>query len=370
VDLDRIGYADFSLRLHTKVQGQRVPLSGTIELTRRCPLECVHCYNSLPMRDETARSGELTTDEHCRILDEIAAAGCLWLLCTGGEIFARHDFIDIYTYAKKKGFLVTLFTNGTLITPKMADYLAEWPPFLIEISVYGATKKTLESITGVSGSYERCMRGIRLLAERGLPLRLKTMALTINRHEISEMKRIAEEEFGLEFRFDAMINPRIDRSDKPLSVRLSPDEVVDLDMQDPKRMSEWSRFCERFNGPLHLDESDSLYHCGGGINSFAIDPYGLLRICGLSTGDAYDLRRGTFREGWEDFLAEIRRKKITRQTKCCTCDLKAMCGMCPAQAELENGDPEEPVDFLCRVAHLRAQALGISVRPHEEGVCC
>ena len=61
----------------------------SIEVTRRCPLACAHCYNNLPMADREARSRELRTEEHFRLLDELAAAGGLWLLFTGGEIFAR-----------------------------------------------------------------------------------------------------------------------------------------------------------------------------------------------------------------------------------------------------------------------------------------
>jgi radical SAM protein with 4Fe4S-binding SPASM domain len=321
------------------------------------------------MDDQKARLNELTYEEHCHILDEITEAGCLWLLYTGGEIFARKDFLNIYTYAKKKGLLITLFTNGIFITPKIADYLAEWRPFSIEITLYGRTKETHERITGVPGSYEKCMRGIRLLMERRVPLKLKTMAITLNKHEIWEIKRFVEEELGLEFRFDAMINPRIDSSQGPLAVRLSPQEVLELDLQDPKRMVEWKSFCERFNGPVH--SSDRLYHCGAGVNSFAIDPSGMLSICGFLHKETYNLRKGSFREGWEDFLTKVRQqKKITRYTKCVACEIKAMCGMCPANGELENRDAEEPVDFLCQVAHLRAKALGFSVKPHGECEYC
>src|SRR5688500_243606 len=103
-------YAGFSQRLHAQSVGQRLPITGTIEITRRCPLVCAHCYNNLPMGDRQARLGELTYAEHCRLLDEISDAGCLWLLYTGGEIFARKDFLDIYTYAKRKGLFITLFT--------------------------------------------------------------------------------------------------------------------------------------------------------------------------------------------------------------------------------------------------------------------
>src|SRR5204863_3061947 len=74
---------------------------------------------------------------------------------------------------------------------------------------------------------------------------------------------------------------------------------------------------------------------------------------------------------WEEFLRRVRdRKKITRLTKCVHCELKAMCGMCPANGELENGDPESPVDFLCRAAHMRAHALDLQVRPHGDCEYC
>jgi radical SAM protein with 4Fe4S-binding SPASM domain len=369
--METLRYSDFSLNLHNGVLGKRIPLGGTIEVTRRCPLSCAHCYNNLPLNDQAARRSELTYEEHCRILDEIAEVGCLWLLFTGGEIFARNDFLDIYTYAKKKGLLITLFTNGILMTPEVADYLSEWRPFSIEMTLYGRTKETYEQVTGISGSYEKCMRGIRLLMERGLPLKLKTMALTMNKHEIWEMKQFVEEELGLEFKFDAMINPRIDRTQNPIALRLSPEEVVELDLKDPKRMAEWKRFGEMFNGPVHsLEHMDKLYHCGAGIQSFTIDPYGMLGICVLSRSHAYDLRKGGFREGWGSFLLDLRQKKATRYTKCVECEIKAMCGMCPANGELENQDPEAPIDFLCQVAHLRAKALGFSVKPHGECEYC
>ena len=208
-------------------------------MTRRCPLECLHCYNNLPMGDMDAKQRELTKEEHFKMLDELVEMGCFWLLYTGGEIFARKDFLEIYTYAKKKGFLITLFTNGTIINEQIADYLVEWPPFAIEITLYGRTRETYEALTAVPGSYDRCLRGIKLLKERGLPLKLKTVATSINKHEVLAMRRFAEDELGVEFKMDGQINPRIDCSQSPLAVRLTPEEVVALDMSAPKGVSEY-----------------------------------------------------------------------------------------------------------------------------------
>ena len=369
--MEVVSYAEFSQGFHRQVRGERVPAEVTVEVTRRCPLACAHCYNNLPMSDRAARNSELTFEEHCRLLDELAEAGCLWLLYTGGEIFARKDFLDIYTYAKRKGFLITLFTNGTMMTPEIADYLLEWRPFSIEITLYGRTRETYERLTGVPGSYERCLRGIDLLRERGLPVKLKSVAVTINKHEIWQMKQFAQEELKLEFKFDAMMSPRIDCSQSPLAVRLTPEETVELDLQDPARVVEWQRFAGQFKQTDHRREaSEELYHCGGGVNSLAIDPQGRMSICVLSHVDAYEWRQGGFSRGWDDYLLKVRQRKSVSLTKCRRCAIKSVCGMCPANGELENGDAEKPVDFLCHVAHLRAEVMGFPAPPHGDCEYC
>lgn len=364
-------YGDWSLGIHQRLSSKRIPFSGSIEVTRRCNNQCLHCYNNLSIGDTKAREKELTVHEYRRIIDEIVDAGCLWLLLTGGEIFIRKDFFDIYSYARHKGLLITLFTNGTLISSEIADQLTQFPPFSIEITIYGRTKATYEAITKIPGSYERCINGINLLMDRNLPLKLKTMAITRNHHEIHELKRFVEEGFGLELKFDAMINPRLDCSQSPLDVRLTPAEVVEMDLLYPERAAEWKRFANQFNNVnIHPDRSNNLYVCGAGNNSFAIDPYGRLSLCVLSSADSYNLRKGSFKEGWTNYLPAERQKKASRQTKCTTCELKSMCGMCPANSELECSDKETPVDYLCQVAHLRAYALDLPKAPHGECEYC
>src|ERR1700721_1426602 len=200
--MEQLTYGAFSADLHERQAGQRVPIQVSIEVTRRCPLECLHCYNNLPMGDLEAKRRELSKEEHFKLLDELVEMGCFWLLYTGGEIFARKDFLEIYTYAKKKGFLITLFTNGTIINEQIADYLAEWPPFAIEITLYGRTRETYEALTQIPGSYDRCLRGITLLRERGLPLKLKTVAPGTTNNDVFALRQFAEEELGVEFKVD------------------------------------------------------------------------------------------------------------------------------------------------------------------------
>ncbi len=369
--MEQLSYGAFSADLHQRQAGERMPLQVSIEVTRRCPLECLHCYNNLPMGDMEAKRREMTKEEHFRMLDELVEMGCFWLLYTGGEIFARKDFLEIYTYAKKKGFLITLFTNGTIINEQIADYLVEWPPFAIEITLYGRTRETYEALTAVPGSYDRCLRGIKLLKERGLPLKLKTVPTSINKHEVGAMRLFAEEELGVEFKMDGQINPRIDCSQSPLAVRLTPEELVALDMADPKGKSEYLRLAKHdLEKPANLSQIDTIYFCGGGMNSFAINAWGEVGICVISQQETFSVRAAGVQAVWEESLLQLRNRKRTRVTKCVECRIQSLCGMCPANGEMENGDRESPVEFLCNVAHLRAQVVGVEIPAHGKCEFC
>ena len=351
--IPELGYGEFSLRLHEKIRNQRIPVAGSVELTFRCNLGCAHCYVACGNRGR-ADQAELSYQEICGILDQLSDEGCLWLLLTGGELFVRRDVLDIYIYAKRRGMFLSLFTNGTLLTPQVADYLAEWRPFEVEITLYGRTQETYERITGVPGSHARCLRGIELLLERGIPLRLKTMLMTLNRHELWDIKAYAES-LGVGFRFDPLLNAELEGVCTPLQYRLSPKEIVAYDLADVGRRKELIDFCERYRD-VRADPR-YLYACGAGLNTFHIDPYGKLSICMMSRTQSYDLRQGGFREGWRDFLSQVRYQAPSGALACHECELLSLCGQCPGWAQLENGDPEKPVAFLCEVAHLRAEAL-------------
>ena len=102
-------YNDWSFGVQQRLSARRIPISGLIEVTQLCNNKCIHCYNNLPGEDLKAKEEELSFAEYRRILDEIVDAGCLWLLFTGGEIFTRKDFIDIYTHSSYADALVKFF---------------------------------------------------------------------------------------------------------------------------------------------------------------------------------------------------------------------------------------------------------------------
>ncbi len=364
-----IDYKDFGASVRKGIQGRRTPVSGALELTWRCNMRCAQCYNNLPA-SHPSRLRELTFEEYRRLLDEVAEMGCFWLLLTGGEVFVRPDFLQIYDHAKQNGFLITIFTNATAITEEAVDHLAGLPPFRVEVSLYGATKETYETVTRTPGSFERCLAGIGRLLDRSISLVLKTVLTTTNHHELPRMKELAAG-LGVKFRYDGTLNARFDCSLDPVSLRLPPERLVAFDLADQARVDALRQSYARFQSlSLSPGQQTAEYWCGAGINGFSVDPFGGLRLCLLSRADGYDLRAGVFQDGWEDFLGCVRARRLTHENRCSGCALRPLCDTCPAHSALECGRTGQPSPFLCELGHLRALVLGLPVPPHGDCDFC
>ena len=348
--IQELDFGEWGQEVLSRLQGRRYPLSGTFELTARCNLACVHCYINQAAVSRAALASELTTLQVKAILDQITAAGCLFLTLTGGEVLLRPDFPEIYRHARQRGMLVSLFTNGTLITPRIADLLAEVQPRVVDITLYGATQATYERVTGVPGSYARVHRGIELLRERGVPLALKTVVLTVNRHEFPAMRAFAEG-LGVRFRYDGLLWPRLDRSQAPLEYQLPLQELVAVEFGDSSMQQEWARLADRFSGQRL--RSENIYTCGIGQRSFHIDSAGQLSGCMGARRPAYDLLQMSFQAGWEK-LGSLRQQERQLETACRTCTLNDLCSQCPGWSQAVDGSDETPVEFLCELAHLHA----------------
>ena len=102
--------SDWIDRFNHAVVARRVPVSGMIELTRRCNLKCVHCY--LGEGEDRSGRGEMSTAQVLDVIDQITEAGCLYLSITGGDPMMRRDFPEIYRHARQNGLLVTVMCDG------------------------------------------------------------------------------------------------------------------------------------------------------------------------------------------------------------------------------------------------------------------
>jgi len=351
--INELGMDEWGKALLAPLNGGRYPLGASFELTDRCNLSCVHCFINQPAGSCKVRQQELNLDQVKNILDKMAANGTLFLLLTGGEPLLRQDFADIYIHAKQLGMMVTLFTNGTMITPEIADMLADMPPQAIEISLYGATAETYESVTRLPGYFERCMDGIQLLNEHHLPLGLKAILLQNNVHELDAMKRIAKD-FDLQFRYDGLIWPRTDGDEATYAQRLPVEELVKLDLADEDRIEEWRKTAKK-SGQEPI-RKEFVFNCGGGMHSYHIDSQGKMSLCLMVRTPSFDLKEIEFLEAWEN-IGRLRNLERKLQTKCEMCTVNALCSQCPGWSQVVHDDYETPVDYVCELAGLREKLI-------------
>ncbi len=355
--INELGVNFWTEELLHRIGHRRFPLNGVFELTDRCNLGCVHCYINQSVLCQAARESELSTDQVKEILNQVAEAGCLHMTFTGGEVLLRPDFTEIYLHARRLGMLVTVFTNGTLLTPRIADVLTQSRPKRVEISLYGGTRETYEQVTGVPGSYDRCIRGIELLLKQDINLTLKTIVLTLNFHEIELMRSMAQQ-YGLDFRYDGNLWPRLDGGSKPYEYRLSLEQILSLDEGSIERQREWKRITDEFGGTPK--RAEYVFRCAAGLWSFHINSSARLSICTMVRQPSFDLHQLGFAGAWEK-IGELRQLKRVVDNKCRDCTLGAICNQCPGWSQMVHGDNETPVDFVCDLAHMRADLVKKSI---------
>ena len=356
LEIQKLGYFEFGNHMYDLVGQQRIPLNISVEITMRCNLRCKHCYIPPDVRTG-AKEGELTLLELEQIFSEFSDAGALWLLITGGESLLRPDFLDIYNAAKRKGFIITIFTNGTLLNENIVQHFAEYRPFMIEISLYGATQETYERVTGIPGSFKRCRQGIDLLLKNGIPVRLKSALMTLNVHELVQMQQLSTR-LGLKFRYDPVITSRIDGDHTPLKYQLPIETISEIESKDKARSKEWHTL---YNAEVDLsDKAENMFICGAGRTGFHMDSYGKLSLCMTARHPQYDLRRGNFNQAWNVFFPKIIERQYTKSILCQECSLRSLCANCPAYAYIEVGDMEGVVPFLCELTHQREKIYNFS----------
>ena len=353
--------------LWTKLKDKRIPFSFDIEITARCNNDCRHCYINLPAGDRAARANELSVEEIDRIAEQAVRLGSVWCLISGGEPLLRRDFADVYLTLKRKGLLVSVFTNATLVRDEHVALFKKYPPRDIEVTVYGITRETYERVTRKPGTFAKFMRGLNLLLNSGVRLRFKAVALQSNLEEqaaIAEFCRARTKDY---YRFDPQLHLRFDgdpmRNAEIRAERLAADQVIALERADTERMSSLAEHC----GVLINDDyahhgCDHLFHCNAGNGSFNVSYDGLFRLCPSlwAEGTTYDLRKGTLADAWNNLVPVVQDMRSRRQEfldSCRKCPIVNLCLWCPAHAHLETGALDGTTPHLCAVAHARAENL-------------
>ena len=320
--------------LHVTIS-KLVPLTCVFELTRRCNLKCRHCYIDAPGSPKK----ELSTEKIKDILCQLAKAGSLNLVFTGGEIFLRSDIMELCRYARSKGFDLRLFTNGTFIDDKKARSISKLGIGGVEISLYGKLN-THEKVTGVKGSFSKALEAIRALKKHGVHVTIKCPVMKTNFRDYRWLAAFAKEN-GLSFKFDPIIAPRDSGDREILKYRLSGPQMSKL-------------FGDPLLGVEYKPPSGTAdFSCSAGVNLVTIGYDGKVYPCLQLLVPVGNLLKQEFSEIWRGknpALSLFRELSIDDLPKCGKCGLALICRRCPGIALLEDGTLTGPSKIACKIA--------------------
>ncbi|MHB9034872.1 MAG: radical SAM protein [Anaerolineae bacterium] len=339
----------------------RLPLDGYLDLTFRCNNTCRHCWLWVHPERALARD-ELSTTEIVRIVDNARSMGCQAWHISGGEPMLRPDFAEIFDYITRKSIYYSLNTNGTRITPAIAQLMARKGNKMV--ALYGATAEVHDDVTRNPGSFEATMRGFAYLREAGAGFTVQIVPMRANYHQYEEMLALARSlspqyRVGSAWLFYSACGSAA-RNREIEAQRLPPSAVLDLDQPNPAINLAQSRdngdpvtaysCCDRA-----LEDDRLFASCIVGRRDFHIDPYGQMSFCCFIKDPnlRYDLRIGSFKQAWEQFipsLAEVVHGGQEYQENCGTCELRADCRWCAVYGYLEHGRYSAKVEYLCDIA--------------------
>ncbi|HNS33758.1 MAG TPA: PqqD family peptide modification chaperone [bacterium] len=341
------------LTIEMKAIENLIPFAVTFETTYVCNEKCIHCYI-----DHNQLSLSLSEIRH--ILNEIAAAGCLFVSFTGGEFFTRNDAMEIVEYASKLHFVIDILSNGTLITKSIADKLALHPVRRVQISLYGATPETHDLITNLTGSFKNTLNGINFLTKAGIKVEIAFPLMGINFHERHLVKNLARS-LGCLLSPSHVITARNNGKRDTFQLRLN-DEQLKLFLEDKELSALYAGRKPFQDHQFYFKFSDlaDAAPCYSGFNSCAITPSGKVLPCNQLLYEIGDLKKNSFSKIWHNSpqIQYLRDLTISKLTKCSKCQLLTSCARCPGLALLEGGDLLELSPENCRISAINHSLKG------------
>lgn len=348
---------------------KRELLSASFELTSRCNLQCKMCYVCQPANDKQTKAKELSAAQWIRLGEEAREAGLLFITFTGGEVFLREDFKEIYEKFMKLGFIITIYTNGTMITPEIVSWLATIPPYKVSITMYGASRETYKRVTGNADGFDRTVRAIDSLLAQGIRTDIKTTVIRDNMYEYDQLLEFAMQR-KLILGIVNYVSPRREGyNSDPLENRLSPKELVRYEAHMSERDRQLGVGKKENKSEIHdpvkeentinmsaekpTYDPDDAFQCAAGKSAAWVTWDGRLLPCGLmDLPQALPLEKG-FLAAWEELKQKC--TLVTVCKECQECQNKAFCEHCPARLFRETGYFNRPAPYLCELAQKRGE---------------
>jgi MoaA/NifB/PqqE/SkfB family radical SAM enzyme len=280
--MKEITFDSFTNRLLKK---SNFPYSVMFEITQRCNLRCKFCY----LGSQINSVSDISLKEIYRIVDELKELGCMEITLLGGEPLIRKDLAEIYQYIKKKGILVKIWTNGTLLTSQIVKLFKKHPPSHLRISLYAGSAEGYRKISGNGGAFEKIKKGALLLKKNNVYFTFRTLLTKLNWDEFIKMKEFADY-LRVEWGVKSYIHSTRKREFRAEIFKITPEQQAIL--------MEYKGI-----GPILREEEKEMRRlktqgCEGCLH---ISNEGYLLACPIySRWYRYDLRKKNLQQVWEE----------------------------------------------------------------------
>ena len=346
-----------------KGAAKRIPVSGTFELTSRCNLNCKMCYVHMSPQEQAKIGAELTAAEWIDLGRQAVDAGMIYLLLTGGEPLLRPDFEEIYTALIQMGLMMSINTNATLMTPRIAELFQKYRPEKVNVTLYGMSDETYGDLCGHCGGFAKAMAGIRMLKDAGVRLNLNT---TFTRRNVGDLDKIVAfaKENEIPVRMTGFIFPPVRNGHRADELYLTPEEMgrysayfdkITLTEEKLANRKEFISLCLQDQcGELESQEC-TISSCMAGRGAFWVSWDGKLYPCGMLPAFARDVRQESFKDAWFETHRAAEQMRVPSQ--CTACNYQKICPTCAAVSMSLTGATDGLPEELCHRTKAYAQAF-------------
>ena len=330
------------------------------EMTRSCNLNCVHCRAAA---ERGPYPGELATEKCFEILDQIAQVGQPIVILTGGEPLLRKDVFELAQHGTLLGLRMVMATNGTLVTPEIAERMKASGIKRVSVSIDGASAEEHDQFRKVPGAFDASLQSIDWLKKEGIEFQINT---TVTRHNVHQVRDILDlaVKLGAVAHHIFLLVP---------TGRAKDMVNQEIDALEYEKLLRW--FYEMRNQvPLHLKATCAPHYyrilrqeahargekvnfdtygldavtrgCLGGTSFCFISHDGIVQPCGYLELNCGNLKQSSFGEVWRESQIFKRLRDFSAYDgKCGRCEYLKFCGGCRARAYENTGDymAEEPL---------------------------
>lgn len=329
------------------------PRQVDVAITNGCNLRCRYCYHFGGAADAP---GDLPAAEWRAFFAELQALAVMEVHVSGGEPFHRRDLPLLLQDLDERPFRTVLYTNGTLIGPAEARLLAGLRRLKgVQISLDGGRPESHDPLRG-KGTFAKAVRGITLLREHGVAVRVRVTLHRQNVDDLEETARYLLEEVGLpSFSVNSAYDMGLCSRDAS-SVQLTPDQrsrametLLRLETRYPRRLSatagplaqlrHWTAMQRARRDGETWPQGGALSACGGVFRKLAVRADGAIVPCHqLSHVVLGRVGRDPLQQVWRSH-AELEGLRSRRDVPlealppCRDCEWRPWCtGGCPAMA--------------------------------------